>query len=236
MPTDTGIFMTAEWRTLALVTFAVPDDVLAPYLPRGTEPDRWRGQALASLVVFEFEKTSVFGIPAWPYRRFPEWNLRFYLKDVTRTPARRGVSFVRELVPGFPVAAVARWIYDEPYLSLPYRLDSRPGARTHRIRYRDTDLSIAFTFSGEPAFPAEDTLAHFLKEQDWGFGKARGERRASYHVVHPRWRTYPVSSITRNVDCGLLYGPQWAFLNEEAPVSEVVAEGSEVTVYRRVLD
>jgi uncharacterized protein YqjF (DUF2071 family) len=37
-------FLTAEWRDLAMVNFEVEPDVLAPYVPAGTEIDFWNGR------------------------------------------------------------------------------------------------------------------------------------------------------------------------------------------------
>ena len=36
-----GKFLTAEWRHLAMLNYAVDPDLLRPYVPRGTELDAW---------------------------------------------------------------------------------------------------------------------------------------------------------------------------------------------------
>jgi len=57
-----------------------------------------------SLVAFDVRDTRVRGV-AWPgLRDFPEVNLRFYVREGDR----RGVVFIRELVPSRAVALVAR--------------------------------------------------------------------------------------------------------------------------------
>src|SRR5262249_7166885 len=104
-------FLTARWSNLILATYAVPEELLAPRLPRGLELDRRDGQCFVSLVAFDFLRTNVFGIP-WPgFRNFPEINLRFYV----RSGDRRGVVFIREFVPKALVAWLARMFYNEPY-------------------------------------------------------------------------------------------------------------------------
>ena len=42
-------FLTAVWSDLILLSYAVPDEVLTPYLPPGLELDRWEGSAWCSL-------------------------------------------------------------------------------------------------------------------------------------------------------------------------------------------
>ena len=46
---------------------------------------------------------------------FEEVNLRFYVKRETGNELRRGVVFVKEIVPKAAIAAVARTLYGEPY-------------------------------------------------------------------------------------------------------------------------
>ncbi|MEO6324080.1 MAG: DUF2071 domain-containing protein [Thermoanaerobaculia bacterium] len=238
-------FMTAAWKRLAIVTFKVPDDVIAPYLVPGTEPDRWEGSALASVVAFEFEKMSVFGIPAFGFRSFPEWNLRFYVRcpspDSGETESiRRGVTFVTEFVPGRIVAGMARALYDEPYRAVPYSLDRHAvgtsqsmdhvvelGGRTHRFR---------FIAGGAPVVPPPDSLAHFLKEQEWGFGTTRGGRRGVYRVEHPRWGVHPETRFDLDVDFGALYGERWSLLDHATPISKIVVEGSPIKVFTRTVE
>src|SRR5262249_61064257 len=93
----------------------VPDAVLTSRLPPGLALDRWEGRAFVSLVAFDFQDTRVRGV-AWPgLTRFPEVNLRFYV----RAGDSRGVVFVRELVPRRVVALAARLICNAPYPDAP---------------------------------------------------------------------------------------------------------------------
>ncbi|MBX3404033.1 MAG: DUF2071 domain-containing protein [Phycisphaeraceae bacterium] len=120
-------FLTARWRSLAIVTYAVDPARLTPFLPRGKGftldtrddlADRGgpRGEsAMVSLVAFEFLDTRVFGI-RWPTLvNFPEINLRFYV----RRGDQRGVMFLREIVPRAAISFVARRFYGEPYVTAP---------------------------------------------------------------------------------------------------------------------
>ena len=43
-------FLTAGWTNLINITYAVPPEMLFPYLPKGVEPDIINGKAFVSLV------------------------------------------------------------------------------------------------------------------------------------------------------------------------------------------
>lgn len=216
-------FLRARWVDLLVVTYAVPDELLAPHLPGGLELDRWEGSALVSLVAFDFLRTRVWGIP-WPgFVNFPELNLRFYVRD----GQRRGVCFLREYVPSRLVSWLARTLYNEPYHGVPYRKD---GA-AHVLTVGGRDHRVAWARSGDLEMQPQDSLAHFLKEHEWGFGTQRSGESTCYRVEHPVWRTWPVVEHTLDVDFGLLYGAPFAVLNGRTPLSVVHAEGSAVAVY-----
>ena len=42
-------FLTAEWRSLVMINYAVEPAVLAPHVPRGVELDPWEGEALVTV-------------------------------------------------------------------------------------------------------------------------------------------------------------------------------------------
>jgi uncharacterized protein YqjF (DUF2071 family) len=226
-------FLTARWENLILATYAVPEELLAPRLPPGVELDRRDGKCFASLVGFRFLDTRVLGV-SWPgYRHFPEWNLRFYV----RRGEQRGVCFVREFVPRWFVATVARVLYNEPYRAARMTTDVKDlpdavsaeysvawGGRTHRLR----------AVGAKPAVrPGPESAEHFFKEHSWGFGVTRRGKLLRYEVSHPHWDVYPVRSFEADVDWVTLYGPEWAVMTGREPDSVVLAAGSAVRVYPR---
>lgn len=224
-------FLTARWEHLILATYAVPEELLRPRLPPGLELDRRDGKCYASLVPFLFKDTRVFGV-GWPgYRTFPEWNLRFYV----RQGDRRGVCFVREFVPKRLVVRMANWIYNEPYRTARMSADfsDKPGrfsasyavttgGRTHRIwALGDKDT----------IHPGPESTEHFFKEHQWGYGRSRRGELLRYEVNHPEWDVYPVIDYGVDIDWAGLYGPEWAVMQDREPDSVVFAVGSEVAVY-----
>jgi uncharacterized protein YqjF (DUF2071 family) len=224
-------FLTARWLNLILAQYAVPDEVLQPYLPPGVELDHFEGEAYVSLVGFQFLDTRVLGIP-WPtFRNFPEWNLRIYV----RHQGCRGVCFVREFVPQRFVAWVARTIYNEPYQAarMSMSIENR-GANlevAYTVEHAKRTHRLAVVANSSPETRPADSLEHFFKEHSWGYGRTRRGKLIRYEVMHPEWRVHPVQSFSFEVDWGKLYGPAWEQLQGMAPRSVVLAEGSAVSVY-----
>ena len=228
-------FLTAEWRNLFLATYAVPPALLQARLPRGLELDTRDGNAFVSLVAFEFLNTRFRGIPCWGYRRFPELNLRFYV----RQGHDRGVIFLREFVRPRLIAWVARAIYNEPYRVAPLTSHCHDDGDGRTMEYRLTHGGREYVLrvSGrKPAYsPNRDSDEHFFKEHYWGFGRTRRGEALRYEVAHPVWEVFPVQSYHIDLDWVSVYGPEWEALNKATPVSTVFAVGSAIAVYPKTM-
>ncbi|WP_294286462.1 DUF2071 domain-containing protein [uncultured Chryseobacterium sp.] len=92
-------FLKAEWRKLAIINYEINPGILLSYLPAGTELDFYQGKCYISLVGFMFLNTRFLGIPIPFHRNFEEVNLRFYVKKKEGNQWKRGVVFVKEIVP-----------------------------------------------------------------------------------------------------------------------------------------
>ncbi len=231
---STQVFLTARWTNLFLSTYSVPPELLKPLLPPGVEIDTRDGMAFVSLVAFDFLDTRVFGV-RWPgYVNFPEVNLRFYV----RHGGHRGVVFIRELVPKRLIAWSARYLYNEPYRATPMtsQIRDEPDQITvvHRIIWGGKEHSIQATGSKPAIIPPADSVEHFFKEHEWGYGVTRRGVPMVYRVEHPVWQVYPVASWRIDLDWVAIYGEQWRFLTEQQPYSTVLAAGSAVAVYRGI--
>lgn len=123
-------FLTAAWRDLVMINYEIDPGILAPLVPAGTELDAWSGRTLVSMVGFRFLDTRVLGVPIPFHRDFDEVNLRFYVRRRVPDGLRRGVVFIREIVPKAAVAWVARVVYNENYVAWPMRHDTRLPAVT----------------------------------------------------------------------------------------------------------
>src|SRR5436190_13599824 len=147
-------FLTANWRYLAVLNFVVDPKIVAPLVPPGTEIDFENGETFLSVVGFLFLDTRLVGLPIPLHRDFEEVNLRFYVRKKSADTWRRGVVFVRELVPRRVVALIARTFYGEPYLALPMRhaLEHKDGRIFAEYQWRRGRRweTLAMTASGEP--------------------------------------------------------------------------------------
>src|SRR5271170_7441931 len=108
---QTGVFLTAGWRHLAMLNFVIEPALLEPFVPAGAELDFWQGRTYVSVVGFQFLDTTVFAVPVPFHGCFEEVNLRFYVVRPTPDGPRRGVVFLREIAPKRLVSLAARWFY-----------------------------------------------------------------------------------------------------------------------------
>ena len=240
VPSPPPVFLTAWWKNLVVLNYEVPARVLAPFVPPGTELHPWEGETLASIVAFEFDDVRVLGIPFPLHTRFEEINLRFYVRRRTADGWRRGVVFVREIVPLPTVALLARHLYGEPYVALPTRRRFRHHPAPHgttTVRYswrRDGTWNFveATADTGrEPTHPEPDSEERFITDHKYGYGTRHGNT-IEYIVDHPLWRCW--QALEANFECHpdtlrALYGEAFApYL--ESPRSAYLVEGSPVTV------
>jgi len=230
-------FLTAHWRYLAMLNFRVAPELLAPYLPTGTELDFFEGETYLSVVGFLFYHTIVCGLPIPRHRNFEEVNLRFYVRKKSADVWRRGVVFIRELVPKPAIAITARVFYGEPYQALPMRSEviDRDGEVSARYEWRRGKKweHLVMNGRGEPQSIAAGSHEEFITEHYWGYTRRGPDRTSEYCVEHPRWKIWPATSFEFKADMATLYGDEFLATLTAPPASAFIADGSFVTVYRR---
>jgi len=218
-----------------MLNFAVDPKLLAPLVPAGTELDFDRGQTFVSVVGFMFLDTRVVGLPIPLHRDFEEVNLRFYVRRLTADGWRRGVTFVRELVPRRAIVFIARRLYGEPYSAVPMRhsISEQDGKLSVKYQWRlgDSWESLAMSARGAPKESTPESHEEFITEHYWGY-TARRSRTSEYRVDHPRWRLWLAETWNFNADVGSLYGPQFVDPLTAQPISAFIAEGSRIEVQR----
>ena len=236
-----GTFLTAEWRWLAMLNYRVDPALLAPLVPAGTELDAWQGATFVSVVGFLFRRTRVLGVPIPFHTSFEELNLRFYVRRAVGHDIRRGVVFVKELVPRRAIATVARIVYNEPYRAVPMRHRIERAASTGepvRVEYGWRMGArwgrVAVTPRGPSAPIAGGSEEEFITEHYWGYTRQRDGGTVEYEVRHPRWRVWQVSEATLDADLEPLYGASFARVLAGRPSSAFLADGSAVRVLRPV--
>jgi uncharacterized protein len=229
-------FLTAQWRELAMLNYNVDPALLQQFVPAGTELDLWNGQAFLSLVGFRFLHTKVLGISFPFHSNFEEVNLRLYVQRRDGPIVKRGVVFIREIVPRWAIAALARMLYNENYISLPM---------SHHISTVDMSLAVSYawksdnrwntiglTVKGDPAVPEPDSEEQFITEHYWGYTRQQDGGCIEYQVVHPPWRVWSAPDARFEGDAEQLYGKALGAVLKQEPASAFLAEGSAVTVYK----
>ena len=232
-------FLTAEWHNLAMLNFEIDPAVVLPFVPAGTELDDWRGRTFVSLVGFLFRDTRVLGIPVPFHRDFEEVNLRFYVRRQTSEGWRRGVVFIKELVPRAAVALTARFFFGEHYVVLPmsHRVEIANGDSvamrhvSYRWRFEGRDHEIDITARGAAQEIAAGSEAEFVTEHYWGYARRRNGSTLEYRVDHPRWRAWTAPEARFEGDVAGLYGERLAQALSRSPASAFLADGSAVTVF-----
>jgi hypothetical protein len=227
-------FLKAEWRKLILVNYEVDPIVLEPYLPFGTELDLYKGKCYLSLVGFMFLNTKMLGIKIPFHVNFEEVNLRFYVKRIEDGIEKRGVVFIKEIVPKSAITTVANIIYKENYetMKMDHSWTEKDNVLTVEYRWKkrakwyfvQVDAEIPCTH-----FP-ENSETEFITEHYWGYAHVNESHSNEYEVKHPPWKAYKVLDYKLDVEFGMLYGNDFAFLNKQIPSSVMLAEGSAITV------
>ena len=220
-----------------MINYAVEPAILRPLVPSGTELDLWNGTAYVSLVGFLFLHTRVLGIPIPFHRNFEEVNLRFYVRRRDGSEWKRGVAFVKEIVPRFAIAAVARGFYNERYVSLRmrHRIEEAGGVLRsveYAWRFRGRWNRMLLKPEGEWRPLSAGTEAEFIAEHYWGYSAQPDGGCVEYRVEHPPWRACPASNLTVECDVAGLYGRQFESALAAPPASAFLAEGSPVSVSR----
>lgn len=224
-----------------MLNYEVAPAVLAPLVPAGTEVDAWHGRTLLSVVAFRFLDTRVHGIAIPFHRDFDEMNLRFYVRRKGPEGWRRGVVFIKEVVPRRAIAWVARAVYNENYVAcrttsevrLPADADEA-GAVHYAWRTTGGEIRVRASMRGMPTRPASDDEATFITEHYWGYARQRDGGTVEYRVEHPPWRVWDATEAALAGDVVDFYGSAFADALGSTPASAFVAEGSAVTVRKGV--
>jgi hypothetical protein len=230
-------FLTAEWRKLILANYLVDPKILHSYVPQGTELDFWQGNCYASLVGFMFTNVKLLGVPIPFHTRFEEVNLRFYVKRRHEGEWRRGVVFIKEIVPRAAITFVANSVYGEHYETLPMRHEWVEEKETQRVAYewkqkgQWQSLSVTAKRKAQP-IPVGSEIS-FITEHYWGYTKINQQKTTEYQVTHPSWEYYPLIDYKVDTDFAKVYGERFAFLNDAQPASVMLAEGSPITVEQK---
>lgn len=221
-------FLSAKWEHLLFANYVVSPDLLEPFVPPKTRIDQFEGKCFVSLVAFWFNETRVLGVKVPFHTRFEEVNLRFYVTPES-DHSRRGVIFIKEIVPLRVIPWVANSLFRENYVCNKMQHQHTPPS----FKYSWTNLqphSFQVTLDSELTLPKAGSAEEFITEHYWGYA-GNHRRTLEYQVEHPPWPSTSVTNFELNVDFAMNYGERFACLNQLEPHSVLYAAGSEVAVF-----
>lgn len=227
-------FLTAEWRKLLIANYSIDPAILIPYLPYKTELDFYKDKCYVSLVGFRFLRTRLKGFAIPFHRDFEEINLRFYVRYKDGGVWKRGVTFIKEIVPRWALTIVANSFYNENYITLPTRhlwLQNPDSIEvSYQWKHQDEWDGAEVKAGSVPVMIMPGTEEEFITEHYWGYTQLGDRMTSEYQVEHPRWQVYPVFHHTLKVRFGSLYGAEFGELKDTNPDSVMLVEGSEIAV------
>jgi uncharacterized protein YqjF (DUF2071 family) len=227
-------FLKAEWKNLALFNYEVDAEILEKYLPAGTEIDVWNNKCYISLVGFMFKNTKVLGLKVPFHVNFEEVNLRFYVKRFENGECKRGVVFIKEIVPKKAITFIANTLYQEHYETqkMSHEIIEIENTNTFIYQWKNDKKwnTIQLETKNIPKEIEVDSEAEFITEHYFGYTKIDEETTFEYEVQHPRWEQLEVLNHNIEIDFEKNYGSDFGFLQHIKPNSVFLAKGSKITV------
>lgn len=216
-----------------MANYSIDKKLLKNYLPPKTEIDLWNDICYVSLVGFMFKNTKVKGLKIPFHTNFEEVNLRFYVRYKDNGEWKRGVVFVKEIVPKPALTFVANTVYKEKYETMPMSHSWTTSDDNLTVEYKWKKgrwNSFKITTDKNTSAIKSGSEEEFITEHYWGYTKISNEKTSEYGVEHPKWEVYQTKDYSIDVDFASIYGHDFGFLTTEKPKSIFLAEGSEIKV------
>jgi len=232
-------FLRAEWNNLILANYPVPKEILLPHVPYKTELDLYEGKAFVSLVSFLFLNTKIFGFSIPMHSDFEEVNLRFYVKYNDHGHWKKGLVFLKEIVPKIAISFIANNIYGEKYTTLNMRhsyVDKGENFEaSYEWNYKNKWNKISAITNNRSKPLAAGSKEEFFADHYWGYSKSSNSKTYEYEVEHDKWEALKVISYSIDSDFESLYGEEFSFLNDTEPDSVFMSKGSYIKVFPKKL-
>lgn len=226
-------FLKAYWKNLILINYEVDPNILKPYVPKNTELDSFNGKYYVSVVGFMFMNTKVLGIKLPFHINFEEINLRLYVKHNDK----RGVVFIKEIVPKPLITLVANSIYHEHYQTnkMKHSWIEYKNHNTFEYQWKLNNQWQSISVKTEKTLSEikDNSEEQFITEHYFGYTKHKN-KTYEYEVTHPTWKQLNVVDFDINIDFEANYGNNFKVLQSLKPTSVILAEGSEITVKNKL--
>lgn len=184
-----------------------------------------------------FLNTKIKGIAVPFHRNFEEFNLRFYVRFKDNGGWKRGVVFIKEIVPKKMICLVAQVLYGEHYYYHRMKNSAKETNETHEIKYEwlvNNEWNYLSAITAKEAKPAtENSEEEFITEHYWGYTKMAENKTSAYNVVHPKWNIHKVLSFDLLCNAAALYSDAFMHCLAMQPTSVFMADGSAVSIKER---
>jgi uncharacterized protein len=225
--------ITMEWRHILTATWAVHPSLLASMVPARTTLDLWDGDALLSLVGMRSLNAQIAGLPVPLHQDFDQIALRFYVRREIGGTVRRGVVFIKQIVPSVSMTLLARLLYNEDYITTDTRHDIQPGEQgwtVYEWLVGNRWNRLSAIRSGELVSPAEHTVEEFIGYRPWGYSRQADGSTMELRAEHQRWDVWPTQEMLLDCDVAPLFGSEYVPVLSAQPISTFVAVGSAVSL------
>ena len=228
-------FLRAEWNNIIIANYEVSRKILLPFLPAKTELAFFDGKAYVSLVGFMFLNTKIFGFSIPMHSNFEEVNFRFYTRRNDNGQWKKGVVFIKEIVPKKAISFIANNLYGEKYITLnmrhQYEDQGENFAASYEWNYKNRWNKISCVTNKRSKPITADSAEEFFADHYWGYSKSGDAKTYEYEVEHKKWDTLKVISSTIDCDFAGLYGDEFAHLSNVKPKSVIMTRGSDIRVF-----
>jgi hypothetical protein len=153
--------VTAFFRHVLVLTYAMPPEVLEPLLPDGLELDVWRGYGFVAVALVHTERLRPSFLPAWAGSDFFLSGYRVFAR-LSGGKSLRGLRILRSDTDRRLMVTMGNLLTHYNYELCEANVEERDGEIEWRVRtpHGDADLDVVARLEGEPAaLPAESPFA-----------------------------------------------------------------------------
>ncbi|MBB4804871.1 uncharacterized protein YqjF (DUF2071 family) [Chryseobacterium defluvii] len=225
-------FMTCNWENLIYLNFHMDPELLAPFLPKDTEPDLLNGKAVISIVCFEFSNARLFGFKIPFHQYFPEINIRTYVKKKDNGNIK-GIYFLSEMVPKFMTYFTGKFIYGEPFSLRKLKISKTEKDLKYFIKDSGCEMEIE---AGKKNMHSDRELTEeeeFVIERSLAFCGKASQNARMYEVKHQKWNLVESSNFNFTIKkIRHISSDIQNVLLDKKPESIFMTDGSGVEVYK----
>jgi uncharacterized protein YqjF (DUF2071 family) len=224
----------ATARNRVVVSYAVPPDQVAPFLPDGLRPMTRDGRAYVSLVGVELTKVRVLGLAGPGFRRVPAVELRVHVHPTRGDSDAPGTWTVRAHVSRSLVAWGAHLLYREPVevtSMQPVRREPTEHVEvTYRFDWKGREQRIRVRGERTPVMPAPGALARPLLRPDWRYATTGNDALLRTRIERPATPIHRVKEHHVTVQWTEVYGEIGRVMTDRDPALTLLSPGTPVTL------